>query len=82
VTEHPPVSGKSPENLESSSRRLLRAGSYTHHIKNHLTIILGSCELALTPGASSVAIAGQLAHIRASALSIAELTKALEPLQN
>ena len=57
-------------------------GTYTHQIKNHLTIILGSCDLALTPGADAATIADQLAHIRASARAISSLTAALEPLQN
>jgi len=57
-------------------------GSYTHQIKNHLTVILGGCDLALSAEADAATIAEQLAHIRAAARAISKLTAALEPLQN
>ena len=80
--QSPPAPGGFSARLETGSNRAQLMGMYTHQIKNHLTVILGSCELALAPEADAAVIAGQLAHIRASALTIANLTKAIEPLQN
>ena len=80
--QHPPAPQNPASRLETGVTRLQLMGTYTHQIKNHLTVILGGCELALTPGADAATIAEQLAHIRASALTISALTKALEPLQN
>ena len=79
--DRPPASA-GRERLETGSNRSQLVGKYAHHIQNHLTVILGSCDLALAPGGDAATIADQLAHIQASARAISALTKAIEPLQN
>ena len=55
---------------------------YAHEITNHLTIIVGSCDLATAPGVTAAEVAGKLAEIRSSAMMIARLAKGLEPLKH
>ncbi|HTK94065.1 MAG TPA: histidine kinase dimerization/phospho-acceptor domain-containing protein [Terriglobales bacterium] len=64
-----------------TANRLQVVGIYAHEINNHLTVILGACELAATTDLSPEAEAN-LAVIRNSALMIARLAKGLEPLKH
>ena len=74
-----PLDAKLPE---TNSNRLELVGIYAHEINNHLTVILGSCDMASAQYASPKEIAAYLAEIRTSALMIARLAKGLEPLQH
>jgi hypothetical protein len=66
----------------SDTNRLELVSIYAHEINNHLTVILGSCDMAMTEGAPGKEVAAHLTEIRASALAIARLAKGLEPLQH
>jgi hypothetical protein len=70
---------KSPR---TDANRLELVGIYAHEINNHLTVILGSCDMAMNEGAPNKEVVAYLAEIRTSALAIARLAKGLEPLQH
>ena len=70
-----------PMPVEGKGRNPQTVGIYAHEINNHLTVILGACELARSTDLSPEAEAN-LSVIRNSALMIARLTQALEPLKH
>jgi len=70
------------ERPETVAHRLELVGIYAHEINNHLTVILGCCDLAGTPGVTDATISNHLAEIRSSALLIARLAKGLAPLEH
>ncbi|MBI2678099.1 MAG: hypothetical protein HYX28_04910 [Candidatus Koribacter versatilis] len=70
------------ERPETTSNRLELVGIYAHEINNHLTVILGSCDMASAAGLSPQDTAAYLREIRTSAMAIARLAKGLEPLQH
>ena len=67
---------------QTDANRLELVSIYAHEINNHLTVILGSCDMAMNEGAPGKEVAAYLAEIRKSALAIARLAKGLEPLQH
>jgi hypothetical protein len=80
-SKHNPAPGLREELPGPTANRLQIVGLYAHEITNHVTVILGACELAASTDLSPEAEAN-LAMIRAAALMIARLTQGLEPLQH
>lgn len=70
------------EESTAVATRLQPLELYAHEINNHLTVILGSCDMAAASETAGEDVLFKLAEIRASALAIARLTKDLEPLKN
>jgi hypothetical protein len=76
------ASSHAADHASTTKNRLQILDIYAHEINNHLTIIVGSCDLASSPGATPAEVAEKLVEIRAAALMIARLAKGLEPLQH
>jgi hypothetical protein len=57
-----------------SGLHLGRVEAYTHAINNHLTIIVGDCDVAASTVLSAHEVSFRFSRIRGAALAIGELT--------